>query len=137
MLCQQSILLYQSNFITETKCFVKTTKKVLLDKFFSQCTFFYKMHISRFNFKKYNSKSKMLFLTEIFEILKFWWFIIYILFFFYFKSRVLVSCFRLRTSSTKRECRDENLFVEVKVTLRKFNSLLQYYKIDLSFSIKL
>ena len=41
----KNILLYQSNFVTQTKCFVVTTKyffreakKVLLDKFFSQCS---------------------------------------------------------------------------------------------------
>ena len=55
---------------------------------------------------------------------------------FSFKSRVLVPSFRLSTSSTKRECRDENGFLKFEKNLRKFNSNLQYYKIGLSFNIK-
>ena len=37
----------------------------------------------------------------------------------------------------ERECRDENVFLKVEVTLRKFNSHLQYDKIDSSFNSKL
>ena len=75
----------------------------------------------------------------------------------FIKSCILLESYRnvYRKSSTKREFHDENVFLKADgalskfnllihlksktnlVTLRKCNSHLQYYKIDLSFIIKL
>ena len=74
-----------------------------------------------------------------------------------YQSCNLLESYRyvLKKSSAKRKFRDKNVFLKADkalsklnflfdlkskpslVTLRKFNSHLQYYKIDLSFSVRL